>query len=141
MVTRTIHVELAEAMDKDSLLNTLQRFINRRGRPNTILFDYGSNLKGAVNELKLQLPELNQEKISNFTVKQNIQWKFNPPSAPHMGGCWERLVQTVKRSLFHIIRDRVLTDFQMLTAFTEVEVIVNNRPLTANSDDVKTSKR
>ena len=137
MVTRAIHLELVEAMDTDSFINTLQRFINRRGRPNTILSDCGSNFKGAVNELKLQLPELNQEKISNFTVKQNIQWKFNPPSAPHMGGCWERLVQTVKRALFHIIKDRVLTDFQMLTVFTEVEVMVNNRPLTGNSDDIK----
>ena len=137
MVTRAIHLELVEAMDTDSFINTLQRFINRRGRPNTILSDCGSNFKGAVNELKLQLPELNQEKISNFTVRQNIQWKFNPPSAPHMGGCWERLVQTVKRASFHMIKDRVLTDFQMLTVFTEVEVMVNNRPLTANSDDVK----
>ena len=117
-------------MDPDSFINTIQRFINRRGRPNTILSDCGSNFKGTVNELKLQLPELNQEKISNFTVKQNIQWKFNPPSAPHMGGCWERLVLTVKRALFHIIKDMVLTDFQILTVFTEVEVMVNNRPLT-----------
>ena len=137
MVTRAIHLELVESMETDSFINTLQRFINRRGRPKTILSDCGSNFKGTVAELKPHLTELNQGKISNFTSNQNIQWKFNPPSSPHMGGSWERLVQTVKRSLFNIIKDRVLTDFQMITVFTEVEVVVNNRPLTANSDDIE----
>ena len=54
-----------------------------------------------------------------------------------MAGAWERLVRVVKLSLLHVIRDRILTDFQTMTVFTEVENIVNNRPLTANSDNVK----
>ena len=54
-----------------------------------------------------------------------------------MGGAWKRLVRVMKLSLLHVIKDRILTDFQMLTVFTEVENIVNNRPLTRNSDNVK----
>ena len=37
--------------------------------------------------------------------------------------------------MFAIIKDRILTDFQMLTLFSEVENIVNNRPLTYLSED------
>ena len=50
-----------------------------------------------------------------------------------MGGSWERLVRVVKTSLSNIFKDRILTDFQMITVFTEVENMVNNRPITANS--------
>ena len=78
MVTRAIHLELVESLDSDSFINVLQRFINRRGRPNTIVSDCGSNFKGAIQKLKLELSGLNQEKIANYTLKQNIKWKFNP---------------------------------------------------------------
>ena len=47
----------------------------------------------------------------------------------------ERLVRVVKTSLYNIVKDRTLTDFQMVTVFTEVENMVNNRPITANSDN------
>ena len=47
------------------------------------------------------------------------------------------MVQAMKLLLLHVIKDRILTDFQMMTLFTKVENIVNNRPLTANSDNVK----
>ena len=80
---------------------------------------------------------MNQDKITNFTDQQNIKWKFNSPKSPHMGGVWERLAWTVKLSLLHVIKDRILTDFQMMTVFTEAKNIANNRPLTENSDNVK----
>ena len=80
---------------------------------------------------------MNQVKITNFADQQNIKWKFHSPKSPNMGGVWERLVWTVKLSLLHVIKDRILTDFQMMTVFTEAKNIANNRPLTENSDNVK----
>ena len=52
-----------------------------------------------------------------------------------MGGTWERLTRTVKKVMFSMIKNTVLTDFQLMTIFTEIEVIVNNRPLTYGSDN------
>ena len=46
-----MHIELAELLDTDYFINALQGFINRRGRPSLIVPDFGTNLKGAVNEL------------------------------------------------------------------------------------------
>ena len=54
-----------------------------------------------------------------------------------MGGPWERLVRIVKVSLLHVMKDRIFTNFEMMTVFTKIENIVNNRPLTANSNNVK----
>ena len=72
-------------------------------------------------------------KIGEFTKKQHIGWEFNPPSSPYMGSSSERWIRVVKASLFNIVRDRILTYFQMITVFTEVENMVNNQPTTANS--------
>ena len=61
---------------------------------------------------------LNQQKIASFTFKYNIKWTFEPPSAPLMGGSWERLIQIVQTFMFKIMKGRVLTHLQMTTLFT-----------------------
>jgi len=135
MAIRAIHIELVESLDTDSFINAMQRFINRRGRPSLIVSDCGTNFKGAVNELKIEISKLDHVEIGDKTAKQKIKWMFNPPSSPHMGGSWERMIRTVKEAMFMIMKDRILTDFQMLTLFSEVENLVNNRPLTYVSDN------
>ena len=89
MVTKAIHLELVESMDTDSFIDALQRFISRTGKPNTLMSGNGSNFKGAVKELKLEHSSLNRMKMTEFTERQHILWKFNPPSSPHMGGSSE----------------------------------------------------
>ena len=67
--------------------------------------------------------------------QERIQWVFNPPAAPHMGGVWERLVRSCKKALDVVLQNQVLTDEVLLTAITEVESLVNSRPLTEVSSD------
>ena len=57
-------------------------------------------------------------------------WKFNPPSAPWMGGVMESMVKITKKLLRSIVRDEALSIF-----LTEVEGIINSRPLTIASND------
>ena len=98
--------------------------------------DNGTNFTGASKELKEVVSHLDHQKVNDFATALNIVWKFNPPSAPHMGGAWERLVRSVKEILTAIMKDRVLTDPQLYTLVTEVESTLNSRPLTHFSDDV-----
>ena len=42
-------------------------------------------------------------------------------------------MHVVKTSLFNIVKDRILTDFQMIAILTEWRTI-NSQPITANSD-------
>ena len=74
--------------------------------------------------------------IGGVLSQDGIQWVFNPPAAPHMGGVWERLVRSCKKALDVVLRNQVLTDEVLLTAFAEVEWLVNSRPLTEVSSDV-----
>ncbi|XP_068158445.1 uncharacterized protein [Drosophila tropicalis] len=67
--------------------------------------------------------------------QQEISWYFNPPSAPHMGGAWERLVRSVKTVLYRITPNQKFLDESLLTTMAEVEMTVNSRPLTYVSLD------
>ena len=135
MTVRCVHLEVVESLETDDFLNALQRFISRRQKPKKLFSDCGTNFKGAAKELKEELKKLNHEKVGEFCSIIEIEWYFNPPAAPHMGGAWERLVRTVKTSMKFILKNLVLTEFQLITFVTEVENIVNSRPLTQISED------
>ena len=68
--------------------------------------------------------------------KQHIQWKFNLPVSPWMGGVWEALVKTVKVALRTITRERLFTEDALTTFICEVELIVNQRPLNPNINSI-----
>ena len=120
LTVRCIHLEVVESPDADSFINSLRRFVNRRGCPKTCYSDCGTNFKGATTELKEVIAVLNksEKEINEFANRKNIKWNFNPPSTPHMGGAWERLVKSVKEVMTAITKDTVLTDPQLLTLLT-----------------------
>ena len=105
--TRAIHLEVVHSMDTDSFLMALRRFVSRRGRPNCIWSDNGSNLVCGEKELRETLKVWNQQQITDALSQVDIEWKFNPPTASHMGGIWERLVASVKRALYAVLGKQV----------------------------------
>ena len=67
--------------------------------------------------------------IATELAYKGIKWRFNPPSAPHQGDIWERLVRSFKRVLYTILGTRRLTDEVLITTFCLVEYALNSRPL------------
>lgn len=127
---RAIHIEIAESLSTDSCILAIRRFISRRGEPQMIMSDNGTNMKSADKELKETLKNLDEDMIKNEMVARKITWKFIPPASPHMGGCWERMVRSFKDALKVLLRGRT-TKFEVLaTLMCEAENIVNSRPLT-----------
>jgi hypothetical protein len=134
---RAVHIELAENMETDSFILCLRNFIGRRGQPSDIYSDNGTNFVGAERELRGSFKRLDQEKIENFLTKGMTQWHFNPPYAPHMGGVWERMVQSTKRALYAILHGRTVTQEVLRTSLIEVESLINSRPIGYISTDIK----
>ncbi|CAG7723012.1 unnamed protein product, partial [Allacma fusca] len=64
-----------------------------------------------------------------------IDWYFNPPGGPHMGGCYERLVRSVKVALGVALKERYPEEDLLHTLLLEAEFLVNSRPLTHVSVD------
>uniref|UniRef100_A0A1B0DJC4 Uncharacterized protein n=1 Tax=Phlebotomus papatasi TaxID=29031 RepID=A0A1B0DJC4_PHLPP len=135
LTTRAVHLEVCESLTTDSCIMAIHRFVSRRGSPVKIISDNGTNFKGAKRELKEALKEIDQDRIGMDLSKRNIEWEYNPPSAPHMGGAWERLIRSVKRSLEATLKASVPTPAILVTAFAEVESILNGRPLMELTDN------
>ena len=139
MTTRAIHIEVAHSLDTSSCIDAIRRMISRRGPIKKLVSDNGTNLVGAQAELKRALKEWNEEEILHFTANEGIKWTFNPPTASHQGGVWERQIRTIRKILHAILTEQYLrtchTEEQLHTLMCEVEAIVNSRPLTRVSDD------
>ena len=81
-------------METDSFLNALRRFIARRGPVRELRCDNGTNFVGAKAELRKAIEEMDHDEITEKLRQQQIDWKFNPPAASHMGRVWERQIRT-----------------------------------------------
>ncbi|XP_070531583.1 uncharacterized protein [Ptychodera flava] len=133
--SRAVHLELAYSMDTDSFRNAISRMVARRGKPEEVISDNGTNFVGANRELGELICAMDQLKIVDSAANKGIIWKFNPPLGSHHGGLFEALIKSAKVALKAILGDARVTDEELHTAIVEVEGLMNSRPLTYCSND------
>ena len=140
MTVRAIHLELVEDMSADEFLLGLHRLISRRGTPQLIISDNAQQFKCASTTLhKAWRDVVTDEKVCDFFTKFYIKWRFIVELAPWMGGFYERLMGLTKHALRKTIGTRSLTQRQLSTVLTEVEVVINSRPLVYVDADINSS--
>ncbi|OXA50438.1 uncharacterized protein LOC110854180 [Folsomia candida] len=130
-VYRAVHLELVTSLSTEAFLQSLRRFVSRRGRPSVIFSDNGTNFEGANNAFA----KLDWKEITTTTSVNQIKWKFNPPAGPWWGGWWERVVGMVKVLLRKVLGRASLDYEELMTVLCDCEEIINSRPLTYLSDD------
>lgn len=139
MSTKALHLEAVSRLTTEAFLASFQRFTSRRGIPSDVYSDRGSNFLGAASYLKeLYLWFTSQDTkqdLLEFAMNTKINWHFNPPQTPHMGGIWEAGVKSVKRHLRLIASDTHMTFEEITTWFAKIEAILNSRPLCPLSTD------
>lgn len=127
--TKAIHLELASDLSSDAFLAAFRRFLSRRGRCLKIYSDCGTNFVGANKQLI--------SFMKHAAHAENIEWHFNPPSAPHFSGLAEAGVKSVKTHLRRVIGCQILTFEGLYTVLVQIEALLNSRPLCPVSADVK----
>ncbi|XP_029688155.1 uncharacterized protein [Takifugu rubripes] len=135
MTTRCVHLDLLESLDTDAFLMSLRRFVARRGKPFELLSDNGTNFVGGARELR-EAFETMAPHLKEQLAKQKIEFCFNPPSAPHFGGAWEREVRSVKTALKVVLKEQTVPETVLQTILVEVEGILNAKPLGYVSSDL-----
>lgn len=122
-----------------AFLCALKRLIARRGQISNIHSDNGTNFIGADRELQelrnLFKTEDHKRKLENFSAEEHLTWHFIPPRAPNFGGLWEAAVKSTKTHLKRVVGEAHLTYEEMYTLLTQIESILNSRPLTPISTD------
>jgi hypothetical protein len=67
--------------------------------------------------------------------QEGTDWHFLPAKASHFAGVHERMIRIARSCLRHALGDQALTDESFQTLVTEVEFMMNSRPLTPFSSD------
>lgn len=98
--------------------------------------DNGTNFVGASNELKGFYTFINKRADTIFNALsyygKPINWHFN---SPHFGGIWESHIKLVKSHITRVIGSNILTFEEFCTMLTQIESIVNSRPISPLSND------
>ena len=96
--------------------------------------DNGKTFKAAARLIR---SIVSHKDVQHYLSGLGVKWIFNLPKAPWWGGLFERLIGLTKRCLRKVIGQSRLTYDELSTALTEVEAVLNSRPLAcATSDDV-----
>lgn len=125
---KCVHLELVSELSKDAYIITLKRFIARRGIPKIICSDNGGNFVAAAKEISTFL-QTNRDSICDFAAHQGIEFRFAPPYAPHFNGLAEAGVKSAKHLMYKMLGNTHLTFEELSTLFTQIEAILNSRPL------------
>lgn len=140
LATKACHIEVVSDMTSDAFIATLHRFIARRGLCTDLYSDCGTNFVGAAAQLNktfntfLNQPDIKNE-INHATNRIPIKFHFLPPAAPHMGGIWESAVKCAKYHLRRVLGTYIPTLEEFITLSTQIEAMMNSRPLTPISND------
>ena len=111
--TRAIILDAVNNASSKTFLQSLTKFISRRGCPSLIISDNGSVFKS--------------DETQTFIANKFIKWKFNLETAPWWGGMWERLVGSVKRCIKKMVGIRKINYVELQTLLFEIEAVLNNR--------------
>ena len=131
-VTRAVHLDLVPRLTATTFMRSFRRFTARRGTPSRMISDNAKTFKSAAAIIKdtLKSPE-----STRLFTKLHVEWNFNLEKAPWWGGIFDRMIKSAKRCLKKAIGKNCLTHDELLTLVTEVEAVLNSRPLTYVSSE------
>ena len=134
--TRLVHLEIVKDTTTNGLLLALRRFFARRGVPTTITSDNAPNFTLGEQMLRgVAFQKTMDTSFKSAMATKEIEWRTITPYAPWQGAFYERLIKSVKYSLYKVIRNTVPTFANLETLLIEIEGMLNSRPLTYQEQD------
>jgi hypothetical protein len=128
-------LDLVPDLSSVTFLRCFKRFTSRRGISKKVVSDNGKTFISASSTLS----DLAKDVIvQNHFDDLQIEWTFNLERAPWWGGLFERLIKSTKRCLKKILGKASVSYDELLTILSEVEAVLNSRPLTfVSSEDIE----
>ena len=131
---RGIYLDLLPNLETAESLQSLKQFIARRGRPERIYSDNGQTFVGVANWIRAVMKD---KHLQTYVSINQIKWQFNLSRAPWWGGQFERLIGLVKSALNKTIGNGLLWWKELQEVLLDVEITLNNGPLSYVEDDMQ----
>ena len=113
--TRMLHLELQPSLGAAVCIRGLKRTFSRVGYPKRLVSDNHKTFRS--------------QEVRRFATSKSIEWKYILELSPHWGGFYERLNRMIKSALRKILWKSKLTYEEVETILTEIEGVLNCRPL------------
>ena len=133
-LTRAVFLELLQSLETGEFIKSLKCLITRRGRLTKIYSDNGKTFIATANWLKKVRKD---ERLNTFPGTHEITWQFNLSRAPWWGGQFERLIGVMKGAFYKTVGQGQLSWDELSGVLLDVEIVLNNRPLSYAEDDIK----
>ncbi|XP_031629044.1 uncharacterized protein LOC116344589, partial [Contarinia nasturtii] len=133
--TRAIHLDIITDLTTIAFIACYERFIGRRGRCLRMYSDNGTYFVGAEKELKKAIEKWTGKPAMDHLCQKGTEWHFMVPAAPHQGGIYEAAVKSMKYHLKRVVGIKSLPFEQFSTLLTQIEAVLNSRPIHPLSDD------
>ena len=130
LTTRAVHFELCKSTNLEKLMMAMDRFIQRRGKPEMIRSDLGSSFVRAANEQDKTVKQFEKDLQHQVVDQFRIKYETNPTDTPHWGGSWERMIGEVKKIIAASNEHVKSLNFDAVeTLLVRAEGILNRRPI------------
>ena len=130
--TRAVHLDVATNYDTTSILHCICRLKALRGEIRVIVFDPGSQLVGACNEMKNWRHGWSEADLVQYGSENGIDWHFIMANSQHQNGGAEVMVKLAKgamKSLLQELGSQVVTLNELNTILLEAANLINSRPI------------
>ena len=126
-LSRAVHIEVVTDLSTDTFLQEFRGFVSRKSMPCLMLSDNSSTFESAAEELRKLF---NLKELMETLSTRGVRWNFIPKRAPWYGGFWERMIVMTKTVIRKVLGRSFITLEALQTLVVEIEVVLNDRPLT-----------
>ncbi|VDK77869.1 unnamed protein product, partial [Cylicostephanus goldi] len=123
MTTRAVHLEIVNNLSANETINAIRRLIARRGKPEIIISDNGTNFTLSNDILKDCENKIFCDKVEEFLTTEKVEWRFITPLSPWKGGFYERMIGIMKNVLRKFMNKRNIDERHFLTLVIETEAM------------------
>ncbi|XP_011169521.1 uncharacterized protein LOC105202636 [Solenopsis invicta] len=111
LATRAVHLELVSDYSTDACIAVFRRFVSRHGMCQSMYSDRGTNFVGADAQLRalFQAAVEDNRQLVELLASKGVEWRFNPPAAPHFGGLIRRPADLAALTPGHFLTGAALT--------------------------------
>ena len=129
---RAIHLEAVNSMSTAEFILAFIRFVNRYGIPLAV---YSDNAKSFLQAGGIIQNLLSSSEFEEKFRTASISHKTIPVYAAWYGVVWERMIKTVKECFAKVIGRYTPSHSEFVTVLSDVQKVLNNRPLTYRSKE------